>query len=131
MNELLKTIFSAQSRKAWGSGIVAFFTSLQLAIGEGGTLSDVTQYEWLGVAIATFGAFGATYSLTNGPSPYDLFGYPTNQSDAKHIKELETELDNNRAHFNNLLAEHAKLSIKLDSLNSAPATLNTIKASDV
>jgi hypothetical protein len=131
MNETLKTLFSAQSRKAWGAGIVTFFTSLQLAIGEGGTLGDVTQYEWLGVAIATFGAFTATYSLSNEGAPGDLFGPPLPKSDVQYIKQLEWLAEELKQENLQFRAAAAKNVNRVDSSSSAPATMNTVKASDV
>lgn len=128
MNEMLKTLFSAQSRKAWGAGIVTFFTSLQLAIGEGGTLVDVTQYEWLGVAIATFGAFTATYSLSNESASFTMNGYVPLSDDRKYIADLESKL---KATEDYSIWLSDKFSNRVDSSGSAPATMNTVKASDV
>jgi hypothetical protein len=67
VNVLLERIFGAQSRKAWGSGIVAFLGAMQLVMLSKGytSVTQLDQMEWISVAITVLGSFGITYNLSN------------------------------------------------------------------
>lgn len=90
MKEALAIIFSAQARKAWGSGLVALLIGVQAAMGEGGTFADITSFEWITIAVGVLGAFGITYSVPNAPAPFVPAEQPYSVDPASYSATLDT-----------------------------------------
>lgn len=59
--------FFAQAAKAVYAAVAALLTGLAAVLVGNQSLSDVTTAQWITLALATLGAFGAVYGVTNKP----------------------------------------------------------------
>lgn len=62
---------STEARKAWAAALAVLFGQLVAVMAGAGaeSVADLTQLQWLTIAVNTFAAFGITYSVPNGEQP--------------------------------------------------------------
>lgn len=71
------TIFTAEATKAYWGGIMAFLAQTQVAMSAHSytSITELTQNDWITIAMGTLAAFGVVYGVTNAPKPLPDFLY--------------------------------------------------------